>query len=103
MTRQVFGIGFLALCMGGCANLDPMPFSDFELPPSQIPARVKATIEREAKGERFRCDEAKTEDGKTEYKAWVTIGGIPYTIMVADDGTLLSKDAVGFGYPQAEK
>jgi uncharacterized membrane protein YkoI len=57
----------------------------------QVPAAVKATIE--AQGGTIKNIERETENGKTIYGAELIINGQEVEIKVADDGTLLGKEA----------
>lgn len=55
----------------------------------QVPAAVKATILKEAKGGTVKKIERETEKGKTIYEAEINIDGREIEIEVAADGTLL--------------
>jgi hypothetical protein len=57
----------------------------------QVPAPVKATLEKESSGGTISEIEKDTTEGKTVYEADATIGGKKYEIKVAEDGTLLTK------------
>ncbi len=57
----------------------------------QVPAAVKATMEKEAGGAPLSEFEKETDEGKTVYEADATSGGQTYEIAVAEDGTLLKK------------
>jgi len=52
---------------------------------------VKTTIQKEAEGGTILDTENTAEEGKTIYEAHAMIGGKPYIIKVAEDGTLLAK------------
>jgi hypothetical protein len=57
----------------------------------QLPPAVRDTMNREAGGGTLSKIEKETKEGKTSYEADTTIGGHPYEIKVAEDGTLLKK------------
>ena len=59
----------------------------------QVPAAVKATLEKETAGGTIKEISKDTEDGKTVYEADVTIDGKDLEIKIAEDGTLISKKA----------
>jgi hypothetical protein len=64
-----------------------------ELTIHQVPAPVKATINKEAgKDGKVGDIEKKTEDGKTVYEAELTLGDKKYELKVAEDGKLISKE-----------
>jgi len=58
----------------------------------QVPAAVKATILREAKGAAIKEIEKETKDGKTVYEAEFVAGGKEIEIKVSADGTLLKRE-----------
>jgi hypothetical protein len=59
---------------------------------ADVPAAVRATLEKEAGGATLPDHiDKETDDGKTIYEVDVTIGGKNYEIKAAKDGTLLSK------------
>lgn len=64
---------------------------DVKIPMDQVPAVVKAAIEKEAKGGKIGSIDKELKKGKAIYSANVTIGGKAYEIKVADDGALVSK------------
>jgi hypothetical protein len=59
----------------------------------QVPAVVKATLLKEAGSGTIKEIELDDEDGKAVYEAEVIIEGQKTEIKIADDGTLLSKQA----------
>ncbi len=58
----------------------------------QVPAAVKATIQKEAQGGTLREIERETKDGKTVYEAEVQKDGKEVEVKVAEDGTLLGRE-----------
>lgn len=58
----------------------------------QVPAAVRATILKEAKGGTIKEIERETENGKTIYEAEIIIDGKEVEIEVAVDGTLLGRE-----------
>ena len=58
---------------------------------NQLPAAVQATLTKESGGTAIKDADQETKDGKTTYEADATIGGTKYEIVVAADGTLISK------------
>jgi uncharacterized membrane protein YkoI len=58
----------------------------------QVPAAVKATILREAKGAAIKEIEKETKNGKTVYEAEFVVGGKEIEIKVSADGTLLKRE-----------
>jgi len=102
MSKHWFSIGILALSMGGCVcvfqvgNDKAWPKHEKEgkevkVTLDQLPAAVKATVQKEADGGTIKDIDKETEDGKTTYEADATINGKPYEIKVAEDGSLISK------------
>jgi hypothetical protein len=58
---------------------------------ADVPAAVKATLNRESNNASLDEVEKETEDGKTVYEADAKMNGKNYEIKVAADGTLISK------------
>ncbi len=58
----------------------------------QVPAAVKATILKEAKGAKIKEIEKETKKGKTIYEAEFVVDGKEIEIKVAADGKLLSRE-----------
>ena len=65
--------------------------SEGKLKPDQIPAAVKATLDKESGNAALDDVEKHSHDGKAIYEADVKIGDKVYEIRVAEDGTLISK------------
>lgn len=57
----------------------------------QVPAPVKATLEREASGQKIETVDKEGDGAKAVYEADVKIDNKNYEIRVAEDGTLISK------------
>jgi hypothetical protein len=57
----------------------------------QVPAAVKATLDKESGGAKIDEVDKETDDGKTIYEADVKMNGHNYEIKVAADGTLISR------------
>jgi hypothetical protein len=101
MNKQLLLVGLLSLSMGGCVLVignTACPVHEFKkeskevkVAVDQLPAAVKATLQKEAEGSAIADAEKETEDGKTEYEAHATINGKTYVLKVAEDGTLLAK------------
>ena len=66
---------------------------DEELSIDQVPAEVKETILKHAKGGTVKEIEREIRDGKASYEAEVIIGAKEYELEIAADGTLISKEA----------
>ncbi len=56
-----------------------------------VPAAVKTTITKEADGTAVTKVDKQTDGGKTVYEADAKIGNTNYEILVAEDGSLISK------------
>jgi uncharacterized membrane protein YkoI len=65
---------------------------EVEVKLSDCPAAVRKTLEREAFGSAIDEVTKLTDDGKSIYEADVTIDGKEYEVIVAENGTLLSKE-----------
>src|SRR3954471_12198701 len=59
---------------------------------NDVPAAVRATLEREAAGGRVTEVEKEMKGGRTVYSADLTINGKGWDITVAEDGTVVSKE-----------
>ncbi|MBS0198175.1 MAG: hypothetical protein JSR77_15585 [Planctomycetes bacterium] len=59
---------------------------------NEVPAAVRATLERESAGGKVTEIEKEMKDGKTIYSADVEIKGVAWDISVAEDGTVISKE-----------
>jgi hypothetical protein len=85
---------FAAALIGltGCASNH-----DKEVPVAltDVPAAVRATLERETQGGKITEVEREVKNGRTIYSADTTINGVDWDIAVAEDGTLISKEREG--------
>lgn len=79
-----------AALAGGCEGFGGGKH-EVKITMEQVPAAVKATFDREAKGGKITELEKEVEKGKTVYSADITVDGKQYDVKVADDGTLLKK------------
>lgn len=59
---------------------------------SDVPAAVRATLERETAGGKITEVEKEKKNGHVVYSADATINGQGYDITVAEDGRLISKE-----------
>jgi uncharacterized membrane protein YkoI len=57
-----------------------------------VPAAVRATLERESAGGKVTEVEKEVIKGRTIYSADMTINGADWDIAVAEDGTVISKE-----------
>ncbi len=57
-----------------------------------VPAAVRATLEKEAAGGKITEVEKEVKDGKTIYSADIESGGKAWDVAVGEDGKLLSKE-----------
>ena len=77
----------LAAAVAGCAK-----DADERVPLDQVPAAVRATLERETRGAAIGEVEREEEDGRTVYEAKATVDGKRYEYTVAADGTLVGRE-----------
>ena len=66
--------------------------TEVELTLAEVPAAVKATILKEAKGAAIKEVEKETKDGKTAFEAEFVVDGKEVEIMVDPAGKLLSRE-----------
>ena len=59
---------------------------------NDVPAAVRATLEREAGGGKISEVEKEMKNGKTVYSADLMVNGVAWDICVGEDGTVLSKE-----------
>lgn len=69
----------------------------------QVPAAVKATILKEAKGGTLQEIERETKGGKTVYEAEVIIQGKEIEIKIAPDGTVIGREVEDEGQEEEEE
>jgi starvation-inducible outer membrane lipoprotein len=95
MKKSMILVGLLCLTMAACSSIHhgevEKEGAEVKVPFDQLPASVKATIQREAEGVSIATVDKETEDGKVTYEADAVISGTPYEIRVAEDGKLISK------------
>ena len=58
---------------------------------ADLPAPVRATLDKESAGGKVTEIEKETKKGQTVYSADVTIGGKKWDVDIAEDGKLISK------------
>jgi hypothetical protein len=79
-----------AILAGGCAGMNGETEERVAL--ANVPAPVRATLEREAGGAAIGEIERETEGGRTVYEAEVMRDGKKREISVAADGTVVADD-----------
>jgi len=66
--------------------------ADVQVSLTELPAAVRAAIEKAAPNAEIKGLELETEDGRQQYAADVVIDGQTYDIEISPDGTLLQKE-----------
>jgi len=100
MVKRVLLVSWLAvataLLVAGCSDLAGeerrTEGSGEKVAVDQLPAPVKAAVEREAAGGQIREISKDTERGKTSYEVKIAKGGQESTFRIAADGTPLKQD-----------
>jgi len=84
---------FTLVLATGCANCCKDTKEGHETPVAMadLPAAVKATLDKETAGGKVTEVEKEMKDGKTVYSADAEVGGKYWDITVAEDGKLISK------------
>lgn len=82
-----------ALALGACHHAREDHDNDVVVKMADVPAAVRATIEREARGGKIGEIERETKNGRVVYTADVTEGGNEWDLTVAEDGTFLGREA----------
>lgn len=83
---------FVLVALAACAGWAGKRKKEEKVTIGQVPAAVKATILREAKGAKIEEIEKETKKGKTVYEAEFVVDGKEIEIKVAPDGKLLSRE-----------
>jgi hypothetical protein len=78
----------VVVAMAGCASHS----SEVPVAMGDVPAPVRATLERESAGGKVTEVEKEVKNGKTVYSADMKINGAEWDITVAEDGTVISKE-----------
>ncbi len=92
MIAALLSIGLAGLgCNSSYAGDKQKDEQDVKIHMDQVPAAVKATLEKEANGGRLGDIDKELKKGKAIYSANATVGGKAYEIKVAEDGALVSK------------
>jgi hypothetical protein len=73
------------------ANDEAKESDEIKIAFNQLPAAVQKMLTKESDGNTIKDADQETKDGKTTYEADVVINGTNYEIVVAADGTLISK------------
>ena len=81
--------------LGACCDNCSKEGKETAVTMSDVPAAVKATLERESKGGKVTEIEKETKNGKTVYSADITVNGKGWDITVGEDGSVISKEAEG--------
>ncbi len=95
MNRH-FAFPALVICIGtlvGCAShCKSDEGKEVPVGMNEVPAAVRATLEREAGGGKITEVEKEVKKGKTVYSADLMVNGTAWDITVGEDGTVLSKE-----------
>jgi hypothetical protein len=86
--RKLFALSLSAslVCLVACSK------HEVKVSMGDLPAPVKATLEKESKGGKVTEIEKESKDGKTVYSADVTTAdGKNWDVTVGEDGKLISK------------
>lgn len=77
----------------GCSNCckDCKDSKETPVAMTELPAAVKATLDKETAGGKVTESEKEMKDGKTVYSFDAEVGGKYWDIMIAEDGKLISK------------
>ncbi len=89
----------LAVCLlalhaaAGCAcQKDHEQGKEVAVTMNDLPAAVRATLDRESAGGRVSEIERETKKGRTVYSADMVVNGVAWDIAIAEDGTVLSRE-----------
>jgi uncharacterized membrane protein YkoI len=81
-----------ALLQGCASHGDSENDNETPVAMSDVPAAVRATLERESAGGKVTEVEKETKDGKTVYSADLMVNGVAWDITVAENGVVLSRE-----------
>jgi hypothetical protein len=85
--------GFFAFgLLNGCASSHGHEDKEVTVALKDVPAPVRATLERESAGGKVTEVEKEVKDGKTVYSADMVVAGVAWDITVAENGTVVSKE-----------
>lgn len=94
---QQFAAAILVLSLGlAVAGCEKNPFGERSheaITIAQVPAAVKAAIDRQAHGRSVGEIEKKTENGKTRYEVTLGAGSEQQTILISEDGKQVATSA----------
>lgn len=92
-TRSALALLLCVAALSGCAS-HGAGSKDKEVPVSmnEVPAAVRATLERESAGGKVTEVEKEVKGGKTVYSADLLVNGVAWDITVAEDGSVISKE-----------
>ena len=90
IVAAVISVAVAGVGTGALAAADDKDTGEVKVAILEVPAAVKATIEKAAKGGTIKEIEKETKDGKTIFEADVVIDGKEYEVTVAEDGKLIS-------------
>ena len=93
MKHRWLLIGFTSLALTGLGFNTAMAAEEKEEKVSMrdVPKEVRATLKREANGEKIKSVDKEEQKGKVVYEADVKMDGHNYEIVVDEDGLLVSK------------
>lgn len=79
--------------LSGCASHEgSREENEVAVTMNDVPAAVRATLERESAGGKVTEVEKEVKNGKTVYSADMVINGVEWDIAVAEDGAVISKE-----------
>ncbi len=83
----------MVLVLGGCAgHQGETAAKETPVTMDELPAPVRATLEKESTGGKVTEIEKEVKKGKTLYSADMKINGVEWDITIAEDGTVVSKE-----------
>jgi hypothetical protein len=101
--KKLWTLGIAAIALFVVAVAAYSAESEKEVPLNKVPAAVRATLEKQAKGGKIEEIEAITKDGKTIYEAVIEKGGKTTELKISTDGKVLDREVSDKEDEAAEK
>jgi hypothetical protein len=91
-SGRLIGLAVCSLGLAGCCSHGGENGKEVAVTMGELPAAVRATLDRESAGGQVTEIEREMKKGRTIYSADLTVNGQAWDISIAEDGTVISKE-----------
>jgi uncharacterized membrane protein YkoI len=92
LAISIVGVAAVAALTGCACHHTGEEGKEVAVAMNEVPAAVRATLDRESAGGKVTEVEKEMKNGKTVYSADMVVNGVAWDIVIAEDGRVISKE-----------